>query len=489
VFVAASDTDLALARFTPAGTLDLTFGVGGGVTTALSTNRDRIHAVALQGDGKIVVAGVGDHGGNTAFAVARYEINGTLDAGFGSGGVVMTDYGPGFEQLSDVVIQPDGAIVVVGLSGELDYDAVVLRYESDGDLDATFGTGGIAELPFPSLTAQAFGVVLQPDGKILVSGHGSYAFALARFDSAGTLDATFGDGGSRAYPGLGPVGIAYDLVVQPNGSIVLGGSIDSLPERDLGLVRVLPNGRLDPSFGGDGLVTLDINGRDNYGQAVVLQSDGKIAIAGAAELAANDYRAAFARYLGVGPCDSGSPPDTDGDFACDAADPCSNVAGARDFVADPAPSLDVSHDFQQANVDKLKLMATFDLPLGGFASFDPIAGGARVIIYGADTSEVVDAVLPAGAFMGAGTAGWKSNGAGNRWKFVDRTGSPVAGIGRMDVKDLSKKSPDRVAVKVLGKRGNYFVSPALYPLAATVVLGDATSSAAGLCGEGGGFVQ
>jgi hypothetical protein len=155
------------------------------------------------------------------------------------------------------------------------------------------------------------------------------------------------------------------------------------------------------------------------------------------------------------------------------------VSGARDFTADPAASVQIKYVYAEVGEDRLKLGATFDVSAGGFASFDPVSDGARIIIRRSDTTRLIDAVLPAGAFAGKGTAGWVTNGSGNLWKFIDRTESPVEGITRMKVRDQSRKSPDRVAVNILGKHGTYQVFPSAYPIRTTIVLGDAAASAAG----------
>jgi uncharacterized delta-60 repeat protein len=482
-FVVGTSGDFAVARFDSAGYLDATFGSGGTVTTAFGPNYDSANAVALQADGKIVVAGLVNQGAAPAFGLVRYESNGSLDAGFGAGGLVTNDVTPNFDSAFDVVVEPSGAILVGGLSSAgLGTSPVLVRYDAAGALDASFGSGGVAPQTLPP-GGQIWGIALQADGKILVSGVG--ALAVARLDDTGALDPTFGEGGAIEYPGIAPVGFAYDIAVQPNGSIVLAGSVNGIPDRDFIVARVLPNGRIDPTFAGGKGALLDINGGDNVGQGLAIQPDGNIVITGTAEVAPNDYRLALARFLGNGPCEPGPAPDGDGDVVCDAGDGCQNVAGARNFVADPAPELEQKYTFGEEGKDSLTLRATFDLPTpGDFSNFDPIANGAHFVLRAAGDGTLIDAVLPGGAFAGKGTAGWRSNGPGTRWKFIDRTGAPVEGIAKMEFRDRSKAAPGRVAVKLSGRHATYQLYPGFYPLSATVVLGGAGASTAGLCGEG-----
>jgi uncharacterized delta-60 repeat protein len=485
-FTGTPNMDFALARYDPDGNLDATFGSGGVVVTAFGPGIDRGRAIALQADGKIVVVGDAQLGGTEAYAVARYESDGTLDTTFGVGGLVTTDTSAGAELLLAVAVQPDGAVLANGITQGVEFGMRTLRYENDGDLDPTFGVGGIVPSPFSSFS-EGHSVTLQPDGKILIGGIGAGSLSIARLDASGTLDPTF-DGDGKATVHLGALSYTYDLAVQPNGSIVAVGAKGDSDDRDFAVARLLANGRVDPTFGGGaGVVLTDINGRDNFLDSVALQPDGNLVVAGTALLAANDYRVALARYQGNGPCEPGPAPDGDGDFVCDAGDSCLNVAGARDFLADPAPELSLKKVIgdELPGDDRIKLNATFELAgADPFADLDPVAEGARLIFYRSDGAVVEDITLSGGTYSGGGTAGWKLNGPGNRWRFLDKTDSPANGIVRMKIDDHSQDSPGRVSVDVRGKRGTYPIDANDFPLAMTVVLGDAAASAAGVCGEG-----
>jgi len=192
------------------GNLDPTFGTDGKVLTDFDHSTDIANGVAVQADGKLVVVGTtyinNDFSGED-FAVARYNPDGTLDKTFGAGGKVQTDF-PGLAAVaSSVVVQPDGKIVVAGGAFPLFTflgDFKVVRYNSNGSLDTSFGNGGIVTTNFPQ-GSYAFDVALQPDGKIIAAGtvfvdfnpgeSSDTDFALARYNADGTPDTTFGNGG------------------------------------------------------------------------------------------------------------------------------------------------------------------------------------------------------------------------------------------------------------------------------------------------------
>ncbi|MGE3774466.1 MAG: calcium-binding protein, partial [Gammaproteobacteria bacterium] len=177
------------------------FAVGDGiVTTAVGSSDDQAVSLAVQEDGRIVVAGSSSNGSNGDFALVRYNADGTLDTGFGGGdGIVTTPIGNVNDVGRSVVVQPDGRIVVAGYSrvGSNDEFALI-RYNADGTLDTSFGGGdGIVTTPVGSSHGQGFSVTMQPDGMIVVAGitiGSSFDFALVRYNADGTLDTSFGSG-------------------------------------------------------------------------------------------------------------------------------------------------------------------------------------------------------------------------------------------------------------------------------------------------------
>jgi uncharacterized delta-60 repeat protein len=286
--------DFALARYNTDGTLDTSFGSGGKVATDFGLWEGG-HAVALQADGKVVVAGftgVSDIWGD--FALARYNPDGTLDPTFGSAGKVVTDFGSAEDVARAVAVQPDGRIVAVGWSH---VDFALARYNTDGTLDPTFGTGGRVLTDFHDMGSddRAYAMALQPDGKIIAAGSANggssgEGFGLARYNPDGSLDSGFAFEGELIFF-FGAINVARAVALQPDGKIVAAGGND-----DFLLLRVTPDGRLDTSFGTDGAVATDFGGQD-FATAVALQQDGKIVSAGASFLTNFDSRFALARYL------------------------------------------------------------------------------------------------------------------------------------------------------------------------------------------------
>jgi uncharacterized delta-60 repeat protein len=221
------------------------------------------------------------------FALVRYDADGDLDSTFGSGGKVLTDFGRDETASAGLALQPDGKIVAAGSSG---YHAFALaRYDADGSLDSSFGSDGKVLTDFGSESfPRAFAVALQPDRRIVVAGDvcsecGPSIWLLARYNADGSLDSSFsGDGIVRGDPG-GYRQAAYALAVQPDGRIVAAGSSDypSCCEEHFALARYNVDGSQDMSFGssGHGWALTDF-GRDDEACAVALQPDGKIVAAG-----------------------------------------------------------------------------------------------------------------------------------------------------------------------------------------------------------------
>jgi uncharacterized delta-60 repeat protein len=233
-FVGGVGNEWALARYNGDGSLDASFGTGGLVITDIAPE---IIDLALQPDGKIVAGGRGS--GN--FALARYNPDGSLDTSFGTGGKVATDWG-GDDAIFSVALQPDGKIVAAGDSLSSTADFVLARYSLDGSLDSSFGTGGKVITDFGGVGGRANAVVLQPDGKIVAAGISVHAanpatFALARYNVDGSLDSSFGIGGKVTTSFGGAFGdVANALVLQPDGKIVAAGT-DEATSWDFALAR------------------------------------------------------------------------------------------------------------------------------------------------------------------------------------------------------------------------------------------------------------
>ena len=291
VATGAGDGDFALARYTPDGRLDASFGKGGKVLTDLG-GEDYALAVAIQHDGKIVATGLG---WDTEFALARYTPDGRLDASFGKGGKVLESFSGYPNYASAVAIQGDGKIVAAGTTSYLDF--ALARYTPDGRLDPSFGTGAVVETDFSSdYPDYGEAVAIQDDGKIVAAGDGDRDFALARYTPDGRLDASFGTGG-KVLTDLGKYDGASAVAIQADGKIVAAGASGSRTFA-FALARYTPDGRLDASFGKGGTVLTDLGGEDGAA-GVAIQDDGKIVAAGA-----GDGGFALARYTPDGRLDA-----------------------------------------------------------------------------------------------------------------------------------------------------------------------------------------
>ncbi len=220
--------EFALARYNPDGTLDTTFSDDGKVTTAISGEYDSAEDVAIQTDGKIVAVGTGAG----RFEIARYNADGTLDTTFDGDGFGFADFTVGTDSASAVAIQTDGKIVVAGDAGgpgEYTSAFALARYDADGTLDTGFDGDGMVVTDFTVDDDGASGVAIQTDGKIVAGGSAGYngasaSFALARYNADGTLDTTFSGDGMVKTSFTAGFDSARGMGIQSNGKIVLAGS-------------------------------------------------------------------------------------------------------------------------------------------------------------------------------------------------------------------------------------------------------------------------
>ena len=302
-------SDFALVRYNANGTLDTTFDADGKVTTPIGSGNDYANAVAIQSDGKIVVAGYSSNGTNEDFALVRYNADGSLDTSFNSSliclpiaicnGKVTTPIGSGNDYAKAVAIQPDGKIVAVGdAAGGAGIGFALVRYNANGTLDTSFGASGKVFTDIGGGSNRANAVAIQPDGKIVAAGNAGGDSALVRYNVAdGSLDTSFGASGKVFTDIGGGSNRANAVAIQPDGKIVAAGNAGG----DSALVRYnVADGSLDTSFGASGKVITTISGsgggRNDSAQAVAIQPDGKIVAAGYA-YNVDDTDFALARYL------------------------------------------------------------------------------------------------------------------------------------------------------------------------------------------------
>lgn len=305
--------DIALIRYGADGSVDTGFGGGDGRVTTDFGGDDQAEAVTVQpSDGKIVVAGttevVDEGGGCCFFSVARYHADGSPDTGFGSAGLVRVESFGGASGAADLVVQPDGKILAVGLSGGAGF--ALARLNPDGSPDPSFGGDGTVVAGFaPAFPGdaggQATGLALQPDGRFVAVGYvGSTAFdfGVARYLSNGSLDTSFsGDGMATA--NFGGTDFGRAVAVQSDGMVVAAGTTDT----GFALARFTASGNPDPAFGTGGRVTTVWPLSTAVAYDMTLQQDGKILVGGTADdpdsQEASDF--ALARYLPSGSLDTG----------------------------------------------------------------------------------------------------------------------------------------------------------------------------------------
>lgn len=280
----ASDVDFLLVRYNADGSLDARFGNGGKVVTSFGASTDRIHAILVQEDGKIVVGGDSDQGTASGidFALARYLPNGTLDAGFGNGGKVLTAVRANASRdsvyaMAFQTVGADRRIVAVG--GEGDFSAV--RYLADGQPDAGFGNGGKLQAVFGSTIGAARAVVETADHKLVLAGGSMNDVALTRLNADGTVDAGFGTAG-RTITRLAAANWseATALVRQPDGRLLAGGWVyeGAGTAGNFAAMRYSADGVLDAGFGNAGTVITPVAPtlQRDAGRALALQFDERI---------------------------------------------------------------------------------------------------------------------------------------------------------------------------------------------------------------------
>ncbi|MFN2544074.1 MAG: delta-60 repeat domain-containing protein, partial [Actinomycetota bacterium] len=287
------------------GAPDRPFGDQGQVVTDFGGLEDQALAVAIQGDGRIIVAGQARGGKNADFAIARYLRDGSLDPSFGEGGKRTTDFAHGTDSATDVAVQIDGRIVVVGTATDRTHHTqpAVARYMPSGARDRSFSDDGrlIIRLPFENSRGAA--VAIQPDGKILIAGSAPPDQVVAvRLNGIGSLDPTFGSGGvsQTTLPDRADAYAVAAALLPNERFLILAQTLNSQKDQwQTALLQYLPDGDPDPSFaqGGVALRQMDYT----LSVAMAVQPDGRILVAGRCQCGSQIY---LDRYLPDGRPDS-----------------------------------------------------------------------------------------------------------------------------------------------------------------------------------------
>jgi uncharacterized delta-60 repeat protein len=350
----SGNVDMALARFNVDGTLDTTFNGNGMIRVMIPNSNDTIRDIIIQPDGKILVGGftvwdfclirfnpdgsydtffdgdgivrtpilldngqplantiicslsllpdgrilaVGDASGYIAFA--RYNPDGSLDNSFDGDGRKARSIDGG-STTKQAIVQPDGKIISIGWTNSGFAKFYIARFNSDGSFDQSFGSGGVVVSNLGAFSARAWACALQPDGKIIVGGTESRDLVVVRLNTDGSFDASFDGDGFVLTDFLGTSDEAFSVFVLPDGKILAGGVSNAGILQDFALARYNPDGSLDNTFGNEGKVITDINGGYDNIIEIARQSDGKIIAAGTGNPTSSNtinYDFALVRYL------------------------------------------------------------------------------------------------------------------------------------------------------------------------------------------------
>jgi uncharacterized delta-60 repeat protein len=254
-----------------AGTLDPSFGAGGFVETIVSTTGSRSSAVAVQPDGRILLAGRKTVTGGADGAIVRYLSTGAVDLSFALNGYLFTPNG-GTLNWVDLLVLQDGRILAAGVA-DASHDHLLAQWNSDGTPDLTFGTNGLA-----SLTHAPAAITLDANGNILVVGNTATEHVISRYLADGSPDTGFGTNGSTVN-GLGSdLAVGTSLVVQSDDHLLVAGSSTLADEENVTMTRYTPTGAIDAAWGIGGTVTTECGSSTETGEGIALQADGKIVV-------------------------------------------------------------------------------------------------------------------------------------------------------------------------------------------------------------------
>jgi uncharacterized delta-60 repeat protein len=278
----ATSFAFALVRYLPDGTVDRSFGQKGLVVTEVDPlEPDAVAALALGSDGAILAGGIS---GDRA-ALVRYRADGTLDESFGEGdGIALTEQG--LLGIGALALDRQGRILAAGQGGVIDgpYDFGLARYRPDGTLDGSFGDGGVTVTDLGGTGEAASGVALGPGGTVVTAGYSSSSYALARHHADGTLDRSFGRDGLVTASGTGSIdsGGGRAFLSAPDGRILMAGGRWGGNSRDVSVVRYLSGGTRDATFGAGGVVTTDVvaDGDDEATAVRLGAGAGNLVVAG-----------------------------------------------------------------------------------------------------------------------------------------------------------------------------------------------------------------
>jgi uncharacterized delta-60 repeat protein len=299
----------AVVRYNADGSLDLTFGVGGKQIIDLSGTSDTARAVAVDAQGRVVVAGYTGPGLEpNDMAAVRLTSNGMLDLDFGVGGKQTVDFGGRDDRALGVAVDSQGRIVLGGTSQApfSQDDFAVARLTEDGELDGSFASGGTLLIDFGSDEDVASGLAVDSSDRVLIAGYTSTSesgldFAIARLSEGGALDSNFGTGGKQTFDFAGQNDVGLGVTIDSQGRVVMAGHSQQVGTgRDFAAARLSDVGELDETFGIGGKQTIDLGSTTDIGWDVSIDSQGRVVIGGHSVQAETGFDFAAARLTSDG---------------------------------------------------------------------------------------------------------------------------------------------------------------------------------------------
>ncbi len=294
--------DFAIVRLNENGALDNSFG-NNGITIVDNGSHEIVDAMTILNDGKILLAG----NNYNDFLSARFNTDGSLDVSYGANGWIATGFDSSDSQVKDAALQADGKFLLGGYSYNNSTGVnsmAVARYNEDGSMDTTFGTAGKVNINSGNNEDYAAAIAIQSDGKILIGGYTyvgdnplRYDLVAVRLNTDGSLDANYGNNGiaiSRAIEN--GQNYAEQMLLQPDNKLIIAGYASITDNYNLAMVRFDSNGNVDTTFGTEGKVSTDINGRSDFGKTITIQPDNKIILSGYSYTNAGVAEIIVARY-------------------------------------------------------------------------------------------------------------------------------------------------------------------------------------------------
>ena len=328
-FISGVSNVMGVGRFRVDGAFDSTFSNDGRAYVSVGESSDT-HAIAVQDDGKVILGGYATIGGVSQIALARFNMDGSLDVSFAGDGVSTISFGQSASAYA-LAVQPDGQIVTGGYTRDAsgNYDLALARLKSDGSLDASFGVGGLVTTPVGTRKYWIQDIAVLPDNRLIAVGDRPGAGTgwptdsfIAAYRSDGSLDSSFSDDGILLTQLGGRVANFDGVALQDDGKVVVGGGFILNSSFDFGTARFLPDGSLDTSFGGgDGIATADFGGLD-VARDLILQADGKVVLGGSQWT--SGFQWAIARFTRNGELDTTF--DADGQITLSMATSNGSVA-------------------------------------------------------------------------------------------------------------------------------------------------------------------